>query len=151
MYCTESFVLCQQYTPPEGYQPTMINPMADLHYGTTAIHHGDSLQPADKDKVMTGPNALIVPFLACGDLSGYDADTNYELGAEYSTLTAVQLPINPPYKHAVMLKKHNLLATPSSQTSKASNLTTVSTTASPVDEFNSKDEDRTSDNNNNKP
>jgi hypothetical protein len=31
---TESFVLCQNYTPPQGYVPTIINPMLDYQYGT---------------------------------------------------------------------------------------------------------------------
>lgn len=30
----ESFVVCQKYTPPEGYMPTMANPLFDLSYGT---------------------------------------------------------------------------------------------------------------------
>lgn len=29
----ESFVLCQNYSPPEGYIPTMINPILGLNYG----------------------------------------------------------------------------------------------------------------------
>lgn len=28
---------------------------------------------------LTGSNRIIVPFLACGDLSAYDSDTNYPL------------------------------------------------------------------------
>ena len=29
---TEAFVLCQNYSPPEGYVPTIIHPMLDLGY-----------------------------------------------------------------------------------------------------------------------
>jgi hypothetical protein len=37
----ESFVLCQDYTPPEGYVPTMINPILGVNYGTTHINITD--------------------------------------------------------------------------------------------------------------
>jgi tRNA (cytidine32/guanosine34-2'-O)-methyltransferase len=30
----ESFVLCQHYAPPQGYVPTIINPMLDYQYCT---------------------------------------------------------------------------------------------------------------------
>jgi tRNA (cytidine32/guanosine34-2'-O)-methyltransferase len=76
-----------------------------------------------KETALTGPNAIIVPFLACGDLNGYDADQSkhvyrntvlltisaYELGEEYQFHEVVQSPINPSYQHAVTLKKLNQL------------------------------------------
>ena len=52
---------------------------------------------------------VIVPFLACGDLSAYDSDRTYGLdirdGEEYTYLPPTQAPINPPYKNAVNLKR----------------------------------------------
>jgi tRNA (cytidine32/guanosine34-2'-O)-methyltransferase len=42
----------------------------------------------------------IAPFLACGDLSGFDADATYELPPGYISLDPVQPPTNPPYKAA---------------------------------------------------
>ncbi|EXX61183.1 Spb1p [Rhizophagus irregularis DAOM 197198w] len=50
----EAFVVCQNYTPPKDYVPTMINPLLDLSYG--------------KQNELLGPNRVIVPFIACGDL-----------------------------------------------------------------------------------
>jgi len=60
------------------------------------------------------PMDAIVPFVACGDLSGYDADASYPLdldergaegasadakpGAKYEYRAPPQPPINPPYK-----------------------------------------------------
>ncbi len=39
-----------------------------------------------------------MPFLACGDLSGFDADMTYQdVGP---LLEPVQMPIDPPYKKA---------------------------------------------------
>lgn len=56
-----------------------------------------------------------MPFIACGDLSGYDADQTYPLATsnaekEYQSLSPTQEPINPPYKTACLLKKTNCLA-----------------------------------------
>ena len=61
----EAFVVCERYSPPSGYIPSMINPLLDHTYTDF-----DSLE---------GPNRFIVPFLACGDLSAYDADKTYPL------------------------------------------------------------------------
>ncbi|MGH0137657.1 UNVERIFIED_CONTAM: hypothetical protein FKN15_071613 [Acipenser sinensis] len=35
----EAFVVCQGYTPPEGYVPNMSNPLLDHCYGTVSIQH----------------------------------------------------------------------------------------------------------------
>eukprot|EP01117_Protostelium_nocturnum_P012706 TRINITY_DN4689_c0_g1_i1.p1 TRINITY_DN4689_c0_g1~~TRINITY_DN4689_c0_g1_i1.p1 ORF type:complete len:175 (-),score=60.22 TRINITY_DN4689_c0_g1_i1:8-532(-) len=61
----EYFVVCQNYSPPEDYTPTMINPMSNEHYSQGTL--------------MTGSNSVIVPFLACGDLNGY---SNYSSDTE---------------------------------------------------------------------
>jgi hypothetical protein len=47
----------------------------------------------------------IAPFLACGDLSGFDADATYELPAGHVSLDPVQPPTNPPYKAAQERKR----------------------------------------------
>uniref|UniRef100_A0A8C6NST5 Putative tRNA (cytidine(32)/guanosine(34)-2'-O)-methyltransferase n=1 Tax=Nothobranchius furzeri TaxID=105023 RepID=A0A8C6NST5_NOTFU len=62
----EAFVVCQNYCPPEGYVPNMSNPLLDQTY--------------DVDfNQLEGPNRVIVPFLACGDLSAFDSDRTYSL------------------------------------------------------------------------
>eukprot|EP00281_Chroomonas_sp_CCMP1168_P033162 CAMPEP_0206244848 /NCGR_PEP_ID=MMETSP0047_2-20121206/18382_1 /ASSEMBLY_ACC=CAM_ASM_000192 /TAXON_ID=195065 /ORGANISM="Chroomonas mesostigmatica_cf, Strain CCMP1168" /LENGTH=314 /DNA_ID=CAMNT_0053670107 /DNA_START=23 /DNA_END=967 /DNA_ORIENTATION=+ len=84
----ESFVVCRGFAPPEGYVPNLSIPLLDLKYGD---------------------RPYIAPFVACGDLSGYDADTVYpveeesvdEEGAAYARRAPVQPPINPPYKAAL--------------------------------------------------
>ena len=60
---------------------------------------------------LEGVNRVIVPFLACGDLSAYDSDKTYDDGSQYVPLPPVQEPINPPYQTACFLKKNSLLAT----------------------------------------
>lgn len=85
----EAFVVAENYKPPKDYVPTMINPMLGKGYGA-----GNEL---------TGPNRVIVPFLACGDLSGFDADQSYSLkdgnvgehSENYKYLEPVQPPIKP--------------------------------------------------------
>jgi len=91
----ESFILCRNYSPPENYIPTMVNPMFETNYEATMI----------------GPNSIIVPFLACGDLSGYDPDQNYETGSDYQQHEAIQSPINPPYKEAINIRRNQIVNT----------------------------------------
>ncbi|KAM3066083.1 tRNA (uridine-2'-O-)-methyltransferase trm7 [Clarireedia jacksonii] len=47
----------------------------------------------------------IAPFLACGDLSAYDADASYHLPKDRVTLDPVQPPTAPPYKRALEIRK----------------------------------------------
>lgn len=96
----ESFVVCQNYSPPEGYKPTMANPLLKV-------------EDAEFSK-LSGANRVLVPFVACGDLSSYDSDMNYPLtepgsDKDYKELPPVQAPINPPYKRACEMKKSNML------------------------------------------
>uniref|UniRef100_A0A8C4Q2M9 FtsJ RNA 2'-O-methyltransferase 1 n=1 Tax=Eptatretus burgeri TaxID=7764 RepID=A0A8C4Q2M9_EPTBU len=96
----EAFAVCQGYRPPEGYLPNMSNPLLDHKYDA-------------EFNQLAGPNRIIVPFLACGDLSGFDADRSYPLqlvpGKQYEYLPPVQPPIAPPYEEACRLKKRSLL------------------------------------------
>jgi tRNA (cytidine32/guanosine34-2'-O)-methyltransferase len=71
VYCTkpkssrnasiEAFVVCKKYNPPKDYIPSMIDPLSD-HF-----HEFSKLKTS---------NDYIIPFLTCGDLSGYDPDKN---------------------------------------------------------------------------
>ncbi|KAF9598813.1 hypothetical protein IFM89_031481 [Coptis chinensis] len=58
---------------------------------------------------LEGPNKVYIPFLACGDLSGFDSDRSYPLpkvaDGTYQSLDPVQPPIAPPYKRALEMKK----------------------------------------------
>ncbi|XP_037070877.1 putative tRNA (cytidine(32)/guanosine(34)-2'-O)-methyltransferase [Pollicipes pollicipes] len=98
----ESFVVCEDYRPPEGYVPNLTNPLLDHQYSDL--------------EGLTGPNRIIVPFMACGDLSGYDADLTYPLklseDAEYEYREPTQPPINPPYRDAVTKRRADGLAKP---------------------------------------
>ncbi|KAA0044157.1 putative tRNA (cytidine(32)/guanosine(34)-2'-O)-methyltransferase isoform X1 [Cucumis melo var. makuwa] len=100
----EAFAVCENYSPPEGFNPK------DLHRLLEKVGSpsgGDDLDCSSG--WLEGPNKVYIPFLACGDLSGYDSDRSYPLprGAEgtYRSLDPVQPPIAPPYKRALEMKK----------------------------------------------
>eukprot|EP00935_MAST-01C_sp_MAST-1C-sp1_P000165 g165.t1 len=103
----EAFVVCKGFSLPAGYEPSMLTPMLDQKYGA--------------QNQMNGHGRVIVPFLACGDLSGFDADQSYPLDALNSSgkggssggsgdnaggavLNPVQGPINPPYSQYLQQK-----------------------------------------------
>ncbi|GFQ88323.1 hypothetical protein TNCT_472471 [Trichonephila clavata] len=98
----EAFAVCEEYDPPEGYVPNMMNPLLDLQY--------------DDFNQLTGVNRVIVPFIACGDLSAFDSDRTYPLqlkdAEDYVYHPPTQVPIDPPYKEAVLLKRQNKLSKP---------------------------------------
>lgn len=93
MLILEAFIVCQNYSPPEGYVPTMLDPLLDHQY--------------NEENPLTGANRIVVPFVACGDLSGYDSDQTYYIDESYERVEAVQKPINPPYKAALEMKTNN--------------------------------------------
>ncbi|KAI9818798.1 MAG: hypothetical protein M1827_007618 [Pycnora praestabilis] len=47
----------------------------------------------------------IAPFLACGDLSAWDADATYHLPKDRQSLDPVQPPTAPPYKRALEMRR----------------------------------------------
>ncbi|KAK4871600.1 hypothetical protein RN001_015724 [Aquatica leii] len=60
----EAFVVCLNYCPPEGFDPTQITPFLDVRN-----KNFDSL---------TGINKVIIPFLVCGDVSTFDSDCSLQ-------------------------------------------------------------------------
>ncbi|KAL7007070.1 tRNA (uridine-2'-O-)-methyltransferase trm7 [Cystobasidiomycetes sp. EMM_F5] len=76
----EAFVVCRNYKLPAGFKPDMSKPLLDFAYDS-----------AKEDM------RVIAPFVACGDLSGFDADKTYP-APEGPSLDPVGPPTNPPYK-----------------------------------------------------
>ncbi|KAL4572355.1 hypothetical protein LXL04_019128 [Taraxacum kok-saghyz] len=104
----EAFAVCENYSPPEGFNEK------DLHRLLEKVGTPSGADDIDcRSGWLEGPNKVYIPFLACGDLSGYDSDRSYPLskGADgsYKSLDPVQPPIDPPYKRALEMKKalHN--------------------------------------------
>ena len=81
---TEAFVVCKGFKLPEGYTPR--------------LSHNEELMT-----LLTSQERKIVPFVACGDLSGYDADMNYTDAID--ALPPVQPPIGAAYEEAIKIKK----------------------------------------------
>ena len=85
--CAEAFVVCQKYSPPEGFSAE------DLQ---------QYLQAASATAAMADPRMReSVPFVACGDLSGWDADQSYSLPLDYVALPPIQPPTAPAYADAL--------------------------------------------------
>mmetsp|Transcript_9995 Transcript_9995/g.16798 ORF Transcript_9995/g.16798 Transcript_9995/m.16798 type:complete len:338 (+) Transcript_9995:13-1026(+) len=94
----EAFVLCQDYCPPDGYVPSFDSPMTTGSYG--------DLNSTDKE---SNVDRYIVPFVVCGNLDGYDSDTNYTVDDDYVSLDPVQTPTNPPYKIALEMRRNGMI------------------------------------------
>ncbi|CAI5490095.1 unnamed protein product, partial [Closterium sp. Naga37s-1] len=117
----EAFVVCRGYHPPEGFHPSRLR---EVLHGTAATAAGKAAALGSDclSAGLDGPDRLFVPFLACGDLSGYDADQSYPLNlpsanshpqshsdshaqtdsaVPYRPLAPVQPPIAPAYKTAL--------------------------------------------------
>lgn len=86
----EAFVVCQNYQPPDGYVPQMINPMFD----DVMVMANETESPI---------NRLVIPFIVCGDLRGFDADMSYSLNV-FNSINPYPcgefniLPLSNPYR-----------------------------------------------------
>ena len=102
----EAFVVCQEYSPPEGFEPDDLSRV--LHERAKGMlqedAHGDALG------TMGWPTECIVPFVSCGGIDAYDSDMSYDLptyigedGVERvkPSLDPVQPPTEPFYKMAI--------------------------------------------------
>ena len=92
----EAFVVCRGFSVPEGFDVNQFSLSLSGVYTPDQFH--------------SQREAEIVPFLACGDLSGYDSDRSYPLVLnENETFTyhePVQKPIHPPYYEYLEMKKN---------------------------------------------
>lgn len=118
----EAFVVCTGFCPPKGFKASLENP---LGAGTKLEPTSEVLSERTKPHRFVRPDAItelelgsddefedesednrwIAPFLACGDLSAYDADASYHLPKDRVTLDPVQPPTAPPYKKALEMRK----------------------------------------------
>ncbi len=94
----EAFVICRSYAPPAAFSPTAL---------TRFVEEGFAF--ADEEGGGDAGERAIIPFVACGDLSGYDADRTYATagteGRAYTPLCPVQPPTNPPYRRVLEDRK----------------------------------------------
>uniref|UniRef100_A0A1I7TT23 Putative tRNA (cytidine(32)/guanosine(34)-2'-O)-methyltransferase n=1 Tax=Caenorhabditis tropicalis TaxID=1561998 RepID=A0A1I7TT23_9PELO len=103
----EAFILCLDYSPPEGFVPTMSK---------------SSLELTDASGVTAD---VIDGFVTCGDLSGWDSEKSYPLDIDvsfqkgivdedqknrYEFKDVVQPPTDPAYKEALEMKKKGVFS-----------------------------------------
>ncbi|KAK8916813.1 hypothetical protein KSP39_PZI022606 [Platanthera zijinensis] len=111
----EAFVVCEDYSPPEGFNPKDLYRLLEKvgsPCGSDDLDNSLKVEYISADCSsgwLEGANKVYIPFLACGDLNGYDSDRSYPLpvssDGSYQILEPVQPPIAPPYKRALELKK----------------------------------------------
>lgn len=94
----EAFVVCRGFSVPEGFNVDKFNLCLSGVYSP--------------DQFDTQAEAEIVPFLACGDLSGFDSDRSYPLVLDEKETFVyhepVQKPIHPPYFEYMEMKKNRV-------------------------------------------
>ena len=127
----EAFVVCENFQPPEGFKASLENPLGgetkipserdkvkqktpmSRHVredGVTVLELGsedeehDSRDEGEFDN-KPNPSRWIAPFLACGDLSGFDSDATYKLPKDREVLDPIQPPTAPPYRRALEMRK----------------------------------------------
>ena len=90
----EAFVVCRGFSIPEGFDINMFAACLSGQYKDIPLN--------------TKANAEIVPFLACGDLCGFDSDKSYPLqldSNEFVYHEPVQKPIHPAYSEYLNMKR----------------------------------------------
>lgn len=119
----EAFVVCEGFTIPPGFKPDANHPVG---LGSRApkpvkesqkrekIHCHDNQRRTVREDGVTvlefkpddeANTRWIAPFVACGDLSAWDADATYHLPKDRVSLDPVQPPTAPPYKRALELRR----------------------------------------------
>merc|ERR1711991_515876 len=87
----EAFVVCRDLQlPPGHHKDLMIDPSFGYPYAPVPLQ---------------GVDRLVVPFVACGDLCGFDSDTAYELDGSKESLPPVAPPISAPYLKSLQMRR----------------------------------------------
>lgn len=86
LFGAEAFVVCQNFAPPPQFRPEHLHQFLQEAVPIDATLNDDVRQS--------------VPFVACGDLTGWDADQSYDLEEGYVPLPPVQPPTAPAYAEA---------------------------------------------------
>jgi tRNA (cytidine32/guanosine34-2'-O)-methyltransferase len=104
----EAFVVCEGFKPIADWTPEIgasINraePTSTTSTGKQRRHvREDGITELESGTSYDYAERYVAPFLACGDLSAWDADASYKLPEGYVSLEPVQPPTAPPYKAAL--------------------------------------------------
>ena len=119
----EAFVVCEGFNIPKGFKVEEMLPLGiGGQIGVPKKAEKDKIENdegfVDGQKKSTREDGVtvvefeesddegedirwIAPFIACGDLSAWDADATYHLPKDHVSLDPVRPPMNPPYKKAL--------------------------------------------------
>ena len=119
----EAFVVCEGFNIPKGYKVDPKRPVGlgaqvpapeqvwkdkqsfdDDGQRRTVREDGVTMLEFESDDEEEN-NRWIAPFVACGDLSAWDADATYHLPKDRVSLDPVQPPTAPPYKKALEVRR----------------------------------------------
>ena len=120
----EAFIVCLNLQPPPGYKASLEEPLTVEKLEQMQAEQERDYLAAEVERKLQGikpvrrpdgvvemqmkqraANRWIAPFLACGDLSSYDADATYHLPKDRVTLDPIQPPTAPPYKRALEMRR----------------------------------------------
>lgn len=121
----EAFVVCEGFALPKDYIINTNNPLGpdiqvpqraqdpemkhenegDFVGGQRRSTRGDGVTVVEFEPDDVKSTRWIAPFVACGDLSAWDADATYHLPKDRVSLDPVQPPTAPPYKRALELRR----------------------------------------------
>ena len=119
----EAFVVCEGFNIPKGYtvdpkRPVGLGaqvPIPEQTRKDKQSFDGDGQRRIVREDGVTmlefesddeeDDHRWIAPFVACGDLSAWDADATYHLPKDRVSLDPVQPPTAPPYKKALEVRR----------------------------------------------
>ena len=119
----EAFVVCEGFNIPKGYnvdpkRPVGLGaqvPVPERRQKDKQSFDGDGQRRTVREDGVTmlefesddeeDDHRWIAPFVACGDLSAWDADATYHLPKDRVSLDPVQPPTAPPYKKALEVRR----------------------------------------------
>ncbi|KAK0270481.1 tRNA (uridine-2'-O-)-methyltransferase trm7 [Friedmanniomyces endolithicus] len=115
----EAFIVCTNFRPPKGFKASLDDPLGAGRKlptdpkaprtqpsrrlrddGITELELGSDPEEDDGEDIR-----WIAPFLACGDLSSFDADASHKLPDGHISLDPIQPPTAPPYRRALEERK----------------------------------------------
>lgn len=104
----EAFVVCEGFKPIKGWTPDIGDALKAKETTARQVSNKqtrhlreDGIVEIRFEEEENDSKRWIAPFLACGDLSAWDADATYKLPEGHVSLPPVQPPTAPPYKDAI--------------------------------------------------
>ena len=114
----EAFIVCSNFRPPPEFKASLDNPLGvGYTVQTSTTSEGQKITPSRRmrddgiTELQFGSDHEVVdgrwiaPFLACGDLSAFDADASHKLPEGHISLDPIQPPTAPPYRQALEERK----------------------------------------------